>query len=241
MAFEPPHSSFEQVRRRDPRIIDTDWLILRGLVAEVRAAAIALAIEGKTAIDLGCGDQPYRRFFENRGTRYIGADLGTGAEVEITSDGTVSARDSSVDLVVSFQVLEHVRDLDRYLAEARRLLRDDGRLLLSTHGTWLYHPHPEDHRRWTREGLVNELECRGFSVETCRAVVGPLALTTIIRLTAFAHVLRKIPLLGRPVAAGLAAVMNLRAAFEDRITPEAVRENNACVYVVQAALDRTKP
>ena len=241
MTFEPSHCTFEQVRRRDPRITDTDWLVLRGLGAEIRAAAAALATEGKAAIDLGCGDQPYRRFFEDRGTRYVGADLGTGAEVEITSDGGVSAPDANVDLVLSFQVLEHVRDLDRYLAEARRLLRADGRLLLSTHGTWLYHPHPEDHRRWTREGLVNELECRGFTVESCRAVVGPLALTTIIRLTAFAYALRKVPLLGRPLTAALATVMNLRAALEDWITPERVRENNACIYVVQAALDGSRP
>jgi SAM-dependent methyltransferase len=233
MSVEPNPEGFDQIRRRQPRLIDTDWLVLRGLTAEVGAAARELAQPGQVAIDLGCGDQPYRGLFEERGARYIGADLGSSTEMTIREDGFVDAPDASADLVLSFQVLEHVRDLDRYLSEAKRLLRTGGRLLLSTHGTWLYHPHPEDHRRWTREGLINELESRGFTVGSCRSVVGPLALTTIIRLTAFAYALRKNAAL-RLLVAPLAVVMNLRAAFEERITPAAVRDDNACVYVVSA-------
>ena len=105
---------------------------------------------------------PYADLFTARGVTYRGADLGSAQDVEIRADGTLAAVDGSADLVVSFQVLEHVRDIDTYLREAKRVLRDDGLLLLSTHGTWLYHPHPEDHRRWTRQGLIAELELRGF-------------------------------------------------------------------------------
>jgi SAM-dependent methyltransferase len=236
MAFEPSREVFDQVRRRKPRLIDTDWMVLRGLSAELEGAASRLATPGRRAVDLGCGSQPYREIFERRDVEYRGADLDHRSEIRIDRDGRVDAADGSADLVLSFQVLEHVRNLDRYLSEARRLLRPGGRLLLSTHGTWLYHPHPEDHRRWTREGLINELECRGFLVDDCKAIVGPLALTTIIRLTAFAHVLRRIPFLGKPIAAALAIVMNLRAAIEERLTPAAVRLDNACVYLVQASV-----
>lgn len=234
MAFEPHPSTFDQARRGKPRLIDTDWLVLRGLSAEVTDAADDLAKPGKVAIDLGCGDQPYRQVFESRGTRYRGADLGNAAEIRIRPDGSVDAEDASADLILSFQVLEHVRDLNQYLSEAKRLLRRGGHLLLSTHGIWLYHPHPEDHRRWTREGLVNELEAHGFRVESCRPIVGPLALTTIIRLTAFAYVFRNFPLLGKPLASAFSVVMNVRALLEERVTPLAVRANNACVYVVRA-------
>lgn len=216
--------------------MDSDWLVLRGLAAEVTRAADGLARQGATAIDVGCGDQPYRLLFEERGVTYQGADFGTAAEISIAADGSVAAPDGAADLVLSFQVLEHVRDLDTYLAEIKRLLRPGGRLLLSTHGMWLYHPHPEDHRRWTREGLVNELQSRGFAIESCRPVVGPLALTTIMRLTAFAYALRRIPLLGPAMLVPLAIVMNARAVIEDWITPAAVRNDNACVYLVQASV-----
>ena len=134
-----------------------------------------------------------RRCSPSRGVTYIGADFDGAPDIAIRADGTLDAPDRSADLVVSFQVLEHVRDLDTYLGEARRVLRDDGLLLLSTHGTWLYHPHPEDHRRWTREGLIADLAVRGFEATECIAVVGPLAWTTMVRLTCFAVALRRIP------------------------------------------------
>ena len=49
----------------------------------------------------------------------------------IGADGTVPIADESVDFVVSFQVLEHVRDVRAYLAAAARVLRPDGRVFLS--------------------------------------------------------------------------------------------------------------
>src|SRR5690606_18285456 len=88
---------------------------------------------------------------------------------------------AAADCVVSFQVLEHVWDLDAYLLECRRLMSKNGRLILSTHGTWLYHPHPGDYRRWTRDGLIRDLEMRGFEIESIDAAVGPLAWTTQFR------------------------------------------------------------
>ncbi len=153
-----------------------------------------IASPGKVALDFGCGAKPYAQLFTARGVTYIGAELGNAHDVHIRADGTLSAADQSADLVVSFQVLEHVRDIDTYLQEAGRVLRDDGLMLLSTHGTWLYHPHPEDHRRWTREGLIAELKQRRFEVTDCIAVVGPLAWTTMVRLTCIAVALRRLPL-----------------------------------------------
>jgi len=147
----------------------------------------------------------------------------------------------SADLVVSFQVFEHVRDIDTYLQEAGRVLRDDGVMLLSTHGTWLYHPHPEDHRRWTREGLIGELERRGFEVTDCIAVVGPLAWTTMVRLTCFAVALRRLPLIGKSLAAAIAVVMNLKAGVEDWVTPAWVTKDNACVYVTLSRRSPVRP
>jgi hypothetical protein len=56
----------------------------------------------------------------------------------------------------------------------------------------------------------------------------------MIRLTAFAFVLRKFPVLGPLVAGALAIVMNARAVFEDAVTPAAMRDDNACIYLVRA-------
>src|SRR5262249_10505752 len=160
-------------RRLHPRIIDTDWLALRGMRPAIEKLAMQTARPGKVAIDLGCGSQPYRPIFESLDVVYRAADFGTG-DLVIENDGHVAAADASADIVLSFQVLEHVRDVGRYLREAHRVLRKDGWLILSTHGSWLYHPHPEDHRRWTRQGLLAELSAHGFETEQCIPVLGPL-------------------------------------------------------------------
>lgn len=224
-------TSGEQHRRLHPRIWDTDWLVLRGMHRVIDVLAAGIARPGLEAIDFGCGDKPYEHLFTSRGVAYRGADLGGAAELCIGADGRVAAPDRSADLILSFQVLEHVRDLDTYLAEARRMLRDDGLLLLSTHGTWLYHPHPEDHRRWTREGLIGDIASRGFEVISSEPVVGPLAWTTMVRLTCFAYPLRGIPFVGRLLAAIAAVAMNAKGWLEDKVTPGWVTKDNACVYV----------
>lgn len=230
-AAAPTAMTFEQRRRLNPRLWDTDWLVLRGMRTAIETIADRIAMPGKVALDFGCGAMPYAPLFTARGVEYRGADLGTAAAVTIHPDGRLSAQDASADLVVSFQVLEHVRDLDMYLSEAARVLRPDGQMLLSTHGTWLYHPHPEDHRRWTREGLIGDIEARGFEVTECIPVTGPLAWTTMIRLTCIAVAARKVPLIGGAIANVFAVVMNLKARAEDAITPAWVTKDNACVYV----------
>lgn len=219
--------------RAQPRPWQTDWLMLRGMRRTFDRLAGAHLRNGLTLLDFGCGDQPYRQLVQAHGTTYIGADFGDAAEVRISPEGIVAAPDASVDVVLSVQVLEHVRDLDLYFAEIDRVLKKDGTLLLSTHGTWLYHPHPEDHRRWTRTGLVHDIEARGFTVREIEAIVGPLATTTMIRLTGFAFMLRRIPLVGGGIAAMLSMVMNARGWVEELITPATIRNDNGCVYVTR--------
>jgi SAM-dependent methyltransferase len=221
-------------RRRAPRIWDTDWIVLRQLAAGIEAQARDHVAAGSTLVDMGCGAMPYREMIAGLGVSYIGADVAGDVDILIDAQGKLAMRDSSADAILSVQVLEHVRDLDAYCAEICRLLKPDGTLLLSTHGAWLYHPHPEDHRRWTRTGLEHDLAIRGLKIQSLEAMVGPLATTTLIRLTGFAYVVRKIPLIGRMLAGGLAVVMNFRALVEDAITPAGMRLDNACVYLVRA-------
>jgi SAM-dependent methyltransferase len=220
--------------RSKPRIWDTDWLVLKPLARGIEDQARRHLHRGSTVIDLGCGEMPYKQTLVSLGMTYRGADLDGAADLPIDERGRVAVETGAADAVLSVQVLEHVRDLDTYFAEIRRLLSDDGTLLLSTHGTWLYHPHPEDHRRWTSTGLVGELEAAGFDVDEILPFVGPLATTTLIRETGFVYALGRVPLVGRGAGKLLAALMNVRAVLEDKLTPESIRRDNACVYLVRA-------
>jgi SAM-dependent methyltransferase len=220
-------------RRANPRLRDLGWHVMRRQAEAIRGLLghPALELRGAAVLDFGCGTRPYEPWFTAAGARYLGADIDGAHEVAMRADGSLEAADGAFDMVTSFQVLEHVWDLATYLGEARRVLKPGCCLLLSTHGAWFYHPHPGDYRRWTAEGLRREVEAHGFALLEMRAVVGPLAWTSILRSFGLAYALRRVPLVGAGLCAASTVFYNLRAWAEDAITPARVRAENACVYV----------
>jgi SAM-dependent methyltransferase len=190
----------------------------------------------RKVLDFGCGPMPYRPLFERVGHEYLGADFADNplAQVRLDSTGILPCAHSSVDVVVSSQVLEHVVDVPRYLSECRRVLRADGLLLLSTHGSWIYHPHPTDLRRWTRWGLEHEISQAGFTVHDVVPCLGPLAYTTQLRLLLVQGFLRRLGALGVLIGAPLALLCQGLMWIEERVTPAWVSRDNACVYVIAA-------
>jgi SAM-dependent methyltransferase len=234
--------------RLSPQFWRRDAHVLRKLTSCVAAIAERFhngSLSGTLSpddnvVDFGAGAAPYRTLFDRSGINYITCDLGAGSDVVLNPGTPVPLHDQAAKMVVSFQVLEHVWDLDWYLSEVRRLLAPGGVLVLSTHGTWLYHPHPTDFRRWTRDGLTLELTTRGFVVQEMTGLVGPLAWTTQIRALGFHRLLSAIPVIGSPLAALVCAVMNLRMFIEDSVTPVEWIDTNAAVYILVARKDDTR-
>jgi len=104
-------------------------------------------------LDLGCGAQPYRDIF-NHVERYIGLDLPPNRRVNAYGDGMVLPfRDAAFDTVLCNEVLEHVPEPSKLMAEAARVLKPRGRLLLTTPQTWGLHLEPHDFYRYTKYGL----------------------------------------------------------------------------------------
>lgn len=227
-----------------PRLAPPFWrydaYVLRSLVAAIEDSpdgVFPAGVSKPCVVDIGAGDSPYRPLFRSRGANYIACAIGKPGNsdvVPIELGKRLPFADASADLVVSFQVLEHVWDLDWYLGEANRLLTPEGKLLLSTHGTWLYHPHPTDFRCWTRPGLLGELEARGFSIVSVRSLVGPLAWTTQIRALGWHHLLSSVPVVGAFLSAISNTVHFVKMNVEDAITPKQWIVDNAAVYLVVA-------
>lgn len=221
-------------RRREPRIWrDHDWYLMRPLREAIEKLLdhTAKLQPGQRVVDYGCGDRPYQPLITQRGATYVACDLDGEVDVQIVPGKPLALPDNSADGIVSFQVLEHVWDLDLYLGDCLRVLKPGGWLLLSTHGSWLYHPHPTDFRRWTRDGLHDELTSRGFTVEETISIVGPLAWTTMFRLIGMNQVFKNVPIVGALASVPITLAMNLRMLVEDRITPAQIRDTNASVYV----------
>src|SRR4051794_14117655 len=150
-------------------------------------------------LDYGCADIPYRGFFPSD-AEYVAADLrgNPNATLTLNADGTIPCPDDSFDAVLSTQVLEHVDDPALYLSECFRALRPGGRLLLSTHGVFIYHPDPDDYWRWTCSGLRRVVGEAGLDVERFEGVIGLLA--TGLQLTQDA-IYWRLPRLVRPAFA----------------------------------------
>jgi SAM-dependent methyltransferase len=225
-------------RRLKPRPWDHDFLLMREMASALRQMIAQQVKPGPhtTVVDYGCGPMPYRPLFTCQGAKYIGADLESNqlADVHLTESGGLPLGEASADVVVSSQVLEHVVDVESYLAECRRVLNTSGVLILSTHGSWIYHPHPTDVRRWTRWGLKFDIERCGFAVLDVIAVMGPLAYGTQLHLLMCKGLLIKLGLPGRLLAGCLSLLCQGLMWFEERLTPAWVTADNAVVYVVAA-------
>ncbi|WMN07702.1 class I SAM-dependent methyltransferase [Marivirga arenosa] len=137
-------------------------------------------VKVQTLVDMGCGDLPYKSLVNPHVESFIGVDIegNTKADTYVNlHTNKTEIKDNTADLVWSVQVLEHVENPNAYLKECYRILKKGEKLLLSTHGHWLYHPDPVDNWRWTCTGLQKEIEKAGFKVHEVKGMMGLLSMS----------------------------------------------------------------
>jgi len=140
-------------------------------------------------LDVGGRDRPYaevvRGHLEQNGleVRHRVVDAGGGGDIVGRAEALPLAS-RSVDLVLCTQVMEHVAEPGLAIGEMARVLKPGGRGLLTTHGTWFYHPDPEDYWRWTSAGLAALFRAGGFRDVTVRPVGGTKLAISVLALTA---------------------------------------------------------
>lgn len=213
-------------------IISINECLLR-LVSSLKLPA------GAKVLDYGCSVMQYREFFPDH-CDYIGADLpgNPHARVMVQPDGRLPVEDNSIDLVFSTQVLEHVQDPHLYLSEALRILKPGGRLILTTHGVFVYHPDPEDNWRWTSSGLRRQVELAGFRVQHMEGLIGAAAAA----LQFFQDSLwRRVPRRPAFLRQLFFLVMQFLVRTLDRRYTTAARLRDAWVYAVLAEKPAADP
>ncbi|KAB0638878.1 glycosyltransferase [Burkholderia stagnalis] len=124
-------------------------------------------LQGKDVLDIACGEGYGSALLATRARSVIGVDIDVGV-VEHASQrynslrnlnfkaGSVTAiplADASVDVVVSFETIEHLAEQDDMLAEIRRVLRPAGMLVISSPNKKVY----SDDRGYQNEFHVKEL------------------------------------------------------------------------------------
>ena len=141
------------------------FIARRGLLKSIKE--LGKEITGKT-LDVGCGTKPYEKFFNS--SEYI------GLEIETTMNRSIKQADcfydgkkfpfgvAEFDSVVTNQVLEHVFNPDEFLSEINRVLKTNGKLLITVPFVWDEHEQPYDYARYSSFGLKSLLEKQGFEI-----------------------------------------------------------------------------
>ena len=127
------------------------------------------ACEGRV-LDVGAGEAPWRELLP-AGIEYTGTDTDTSGEFGmrrkegiIYYDGQrLPFDEGSFDHVLCTEVLEHVADPAQFLVDMRRVLRQQGTLILTVPWSARLHHLPHDYARFTRYGLIRLLESTGYS------------------------------------------------------------------------------
>ena len=104
----------------------------------------------ETVLSLGAGTRQYREYFPNQ----IATDVIPNRKLDVMCDThNVCFRDESFSTVLCLEVFEHLKDPQKAADEIYRILKKNGKLILTTRFMFPYHDSPHDYFRYTRDGL----------------------------------------------------------------------------------------
>src|SRR3989344_6543296 len=139
----------------NPKITDDIYLHFSTLLESVKK--YSPKIKGKV-LDLGAGSSPYKHLFKCG--QYLTLDNYEYSEKkpDIVADASdIPLENNSIDSVVCFQLLEHIKDPKKVVDEIYRILKPNGRCILTTHMATVLHGEPYDYFRFTKYGLKDVL------------------------------------------------------------------------------------
>ena len=123
-----------------------------------------------TVLDIGCSDQQLSGLLPSN-THYIGLDYWDTVlnryetRPAIFGDAQyLPFERSSIDTVVLLEVLEHIPDPRKVFMEIDRVLRPDGKLIMSMPFIYPLHDSPFDFQRFTHHGLQNIAKEQKFKI-----------------------------------------------------------------------------
>jgi len=130
------------------------------------AGAIENHASGKL-LDIGCGEMPYRNLILPKVEVYDTLDIEKrhpGVKYLGDVQNMTEIRSSTYDTATCFAVLEHVPDPLISFKELARVLKPQGKLILTVPHLSRLHEEPHDYFRFTKYGIKAALEAEGFEI-----------------------------------------------------------------------------
>lgn len=134
----------------------------------------AEVIAGNDVLEVGSYDvngsvRPHIESLQPR--RYLGVDASPGPSVDrvVDCERLTDEIAGQWDVVVSTEMLEHVRDWRRCMQQLAAMVKIGGFLVITTRSPGFpYHPFPEDHHRYTHvqmQAIVDALGLQTVAIE----------------------------------------------------------------------------
>jgi len=143
---------------------------------------IEKAVPGAVVLDAGCGEGNVRELLPAE-TQYIGVDIFAGDDSTgyegwkhkptILADlHEVPISDSSCDVVIFFQVLEHVRYPEKVLRELTRVMKPGAVMAVTSPFIHPIHHAPNDFFRYTKYGFEHLFHSCGLEIVSIKPTGG---------------------------------------------------------------------
>ena len=144
---------------------EAEYSYLNNHLIERSIALLAHEITG-VVLEVGCGEQPYKRYFSHA-KKIIATDFNPArGVVDVAAPACpLPFRDQVFDGIIATEVLEHVPDPAATFREFYRVLRPGGKVILSTPMYWPAHEQPYDFFRYPGHGLLALASRAGFEVK----------------------------------------------------------------------------
>lgn len=140
-------------------------------------------VKNKIVLDIACGTSYGAYYLLGKGAKYlVGIDIssdiinyatrkyaGVGKLCFIRADAiSLPFPDSYADIIVSFEIIEHLEDQEEFLSECKRVLKSDGLFICSTPNKKVSSPYTEKPEKPVNPYHVKEFYPNEFSDLLCR-------------------------------------------------------------------------
>ncbi len=191
-AREPEDSAFPHAIRRDsklkgfakrifwPFLSCRNRIFVDGFIERVIKRWAAELISPETVfLEVGCGNMEMIKILPPE-LYYNGFDISLSqfhisrimekdgkVNIAVASATDIPLADSSVNLIISCEVFEHILDLDKAISEILRVAMPGASLLCSIPNNFCHKykvkgPHPDHVNNFTFQGFIDYMETRGF-------------------------------------------------------------------------------